>query len=101
LYLLVGSDRSGPEEELISQLEMLLTNRDENWPDPQEQRDITFTPCGKIPSLNAPLPKKKRENISEIIKTLCKILFRKYILCRENESLYVVYSLRGLWRDNP
>jgi hypothetical protein len=77
---LVGSDRSGLEEELISQLEMLLTNRDENWPDPQEQRDITFIQCSKIPYLNAPPPpKKKRENISVIIKTLCKSLFGKYI----------------------
>jgi hypothetical protein len=76
---LVGSDRSSPEEELISQLEMLLTNREENWPDPQEQRDITFTPCGKsLPSVPPP-PPKKRENISVIIKTICKILFGNFI----------------------
>jgi hypothetical protein len=62
---LVGSDRSGPEEELISQLEMLLTNRDENWPDPQEQRDVTFTLCGKIRSLNAPHPQKRRKYFSD------------------------------------
>jgi hypothetical protein len=38
-YNCCGSARSGSEEELIIHLEELLRTREENWPDPQVNRE--------------------------------------------------------------